>query len=698
MVALIVLLLAGLVSAGELDIAREALRDGLWEVARTHAAKVEGSEAKLVTVESYAREGRWEDVLKTLEANPDETGDAFVYYRALALARTGKSEAAAAALAGRGFADAAVGSRAQVLRAELARQAGRPAEVLKISLEGGFPSDEVEALMLVAWARKESGDADGAKEAWRKVLDAAAADERAVASAATELADAASLKKASARVRSASLRRAVGLRLGMALLADKETFDEGARTIRGLAKDSPDADGAKAAFLAMADGLMKREAWQEAADAYRNALEAWPETSKDVSVQEGYAWALRKQGKTEEALAAFGRAEAAATKDDDIARALLAQGEVLSELGRGADSMVKFRSVLEKYPGTPTGRVLKTKVELRELESEGRLLFRNFSFGEAQKKFAELAARAPEQRPRMDYFEMLCLYGQGQDGQAVAKAKALSAESADDVVRAEATLWLAKYTYNNADTPDKWRASGALFADYATNRAPASVRAPSALTWAARAALAAGDCKTAVELVTHLTKSYPEAPERTAAWLVQGQALVRLARHGEAIQVYEKVILAADATMDEQFRARWLKADAQFVMGADNPVRYQEALDGYRALLLGDTRSPDDRLEISFKIGRTLESLGRKDEAVDQYYAEVVLAFREGVRRRVAYSDASKGTFARAAYRLADEFERRGADDQALKVLNLVVSSGIGSVEAEAKRRIERLKKKGSLQ
>ena len=698
MVALIVLLLAGLVSAGELDIAREALRDGLWEVARTHAAKVEGPEAKLVTVESYAREGRWEDVLKTLEANPDETGDAFVYYRALALARTGKSEAAAAALAGRGFADAAVGSRAQVLRAELARQAGRPAEVLKISLEGGFPSDEVEALMLVAWARKESGDADGAKEAWRKVLDAAAADERAVASAATELADAASLKKASARVRSASLRRAVGLRLGMALLADKETFDEGARTIRGLAKDSPDADGAKAAFLAMADGLMKREAWQEAADAYRNALEAWPETSKDVSVQEGYAWALRKQGKIEEALAAFGRAEAAATKDDDIARALLAQGEVLSELGRGADSMVKFRAVLEKYPGTPTGRVLKTKVELRELESEGRLLFRNFSFGEAQKKFAELAARAPEQRPRMDYFEMLCLYGQGQDGQAVAKAKALSAESADDVVRAEATLWLAKYTYNNADTPDKWRASGALFADYATNRAPASVRAPSALTWAARAALAAGDCKTAVELVTHLTKSYPEAPERTAAWLVQGQALVRLARHGEAIQVYEKVILAADATMDEQFRARWLKADAQFVMGADNPVRYQEPLDGYRALLLGDTRSPDDRLEISFKIGRTLESLGRKDEAVDQYYAEVVLAFREGVRRRVAYSDASKGTFARAAYRLADEFERRGADDQALKVLNLVVASGIGSVEAEAKRRIERLKKKGSLQ
>ena len=46
---------AWLCRAGELDVAREALRDGLWEIARTHAAKVEGDAAKLVILESYAR-------------------------------------------------------------------------------------------------------------------------------------------------------------------------------------------------------------------------------------------------------------------------------------------------------------------------------------------------------------------------------------------------------------------------------------------------------------------------------------------------------------------------------------------------------------------------------------------------------------------------------------------------------------------
>ena len=49
-------------SAGELEIAKEALRDGLWEVARAHAEKAGGDEGRFVTLESYAREERWGDL------------------------------------------------------------------------------------------------------------------------------------------------------------------------------------------------------------------------------------------------------------------------------------------------------------------------------------------------------------------------------------------------------------------------------------------------------------------------------------------------------------------------------------------------------------------------------------------------------------------------------------------------------------
>ena len=71
--------------AGEMDVAKEALRDGLWEVARTHASRIEGDEAKLLILETYAREKNWEDLLKTLAQWGGVTGDGFAYYSARAL-------------------------------------------------------------------------------------------------------------------------------------------------------------------------------------------------------------------------------------------------------------------------------------------------------------------------------------------------------------------------------------------------------------------------------------------------------------------------------------------------------------------------------------------------------------------------------------------------------------------------------------
>ena len=684
--------LAWLGGAGELDVARNALRDGLWDVARTHAAKVEGSEARLLTVESYAREGRWEDVLKTLDALPDETGDGFVYYRALALARLERIGAAADLLATHAFADEAYVRSSLLQGADLARRADKPEGVLKAAAEKAFPTNDVNALTLLAWARSRTGDEAGARAAWQAILSEKDADEGAVAAAATNLGDVASLRLAHGRMKSAALKRSVGLRLGRELLGSSETFDEGARMIQALAKDQPDAGGAKEAFLALADACLKKDRAQEAADLYRKALEAWPETAKELSVLEGYAWSLRKTNRQEEALAAFGRAEEAAAGAEDRARALMAQGEVLTSLGRGGEAMAKYRVVLDKYPGTATGEKLRVVVELSELEAAGRALYRNFNFSDAQAKFAELSRRAPERRPRMEYLEMLCLYGQGRDDEAVAQARRLASESADASIRAEATLWLAKFSYNARD----WRAACDLFSSYAKDLAPASPRAPSALTWAARASFAAGDYPAAIAFVTQLTKDHPQAAERTAAWLIQGEALSQLARLDEAVQVFEKVILTGDATPDELSRARRLKADVLFVMGADNPARYGEALTGYRALLLGESQSPDDKLDISYKIGHTLEKLGKTDEAIDQYYSEVVLAFRER-QKTYAYADRSKGTFARAAFWLADEFERRGEDRRAEKMLSLVASSGVTAAQPEVKRRLARLKEKGNV-
>ncbi len=688
-------------SADDLDVARQALRDGLWEVARVHAAKAEGPEARLVTVESYAREGKWEEVLKNLDSEREAVGDGAAYYRALALLRLGRPAEASAALAEYATAvkpvkpdgEDAYESRFLLLRAEIARASGRAKEVIALAGEQGYPHDDVDAVMTLAWAKSEDGDKAGAERLWRAVVASTNVSDSALASAATNLGDVASLRNAQGRIESAPLKRAVGLRLGVKLIASDETFDEGADAIRFLAKDAPDADGAKAAFLLLADALSKRDRNQEAAEAYRAALEAWPEAARETAVHEGLAWALRKLGKTEESLDAFARAETVAESETDRARTLLEQGDVLASAGRGDEAMSKYRTVLAKYPETPSGRKLKVVVELRDLESKGRALYRNFHFGEAQQAFSELARRDPARAPRMSYLEVLCLYGQGRDDEAAQAARKLAAGSSDPDVRAEATLWLAKFCYNARS----WQESCNLFETYATNLVPSSVQAPSALVWAARAAFAARDHQRAISIVTTLATSYPDSPEKASGWLVQGEALVELARLDEAILVFGRLVLMEDAPAQTRFRARVLKTDVLFVMGADSPVRYREALDGYRELLQGESLTPDERLSLSFKVARTLEKLGRTEEATDQYYAEVVCAYRDGRERGVVYDEESAATFARAAFRLADEFERRGEGRRAGNMLRLVVRSDVVSAADEARRRLERLKRKGSL-
>ena len=57
------------------------------------------------------------------------------------------------------------------------------------------------------------------------------------------------------------------------------------------------------------------------------------------------------------------------------------------------------------------------------------------------------------------------------------------------------------------------------------------------------------------------------------------------------------------------------------------------------SFLFGDILTPSARLVVSFKIARALEKLKRMKEAVDQYYTQVVLAYRDGRQAKVRYDE-----------------------------------------------------------
>ncbi|MBR0198428.1 MAG: tetratricopeptide repeat protein [Kiritimatiellae bacterium] len=694
-IVLMLVLSISILRADELQIAKEALRDGLWDVARSHAEKLESDEARLVILEAYSKEKRWNDVLASLDKWRSEgkvdSADAFIYYRALALAENNETGKAKKILDEVEFKTAEYKELSARLKAQLYSAAGESKKALEAIEQSKLENASLNEKISIAEIMYSSGNKEGAKKIWQEVAAHTNEPGRAFAIAAALLEDMELLKIAAENSKSESTRRFAALKRARLLIKDAAHFEEGAKTIKSQVRDAPDSEGALDAAIALAEAYLDRESWQEAADAFRNILEIWPEASRRANVQEGAGWAARKLGKNEEALEAFSRAEEMATDDEAKAMAILETGDTLSDLAKGEEAMVKYRTILDKYPETKAANKLKEVVEKRDLETKGRKLYREYRFAEAEKVFAELGESDPELAPRAEFLQVLCLYGQGQDTEAEERAKKISESSSDLTIRAEATLWLAKLAFNS----QRWEESVKLFTQFA-EMSPDSPRAAGSLVWAARAAFSGSDFANSVKMVSTLLARYPDSSEKGRAYAVQGEALMELGRYDEAVLVFEMALLEGGLTAEERLNVEVLKADALFSMGADNPARYRAALDAYRAVRQGESLSPGMRLAISFKMGRTLEKLKRIDEAIDQYYAGVVLAYREGRLKGIAFDDEARAAFAKAAFRLADEYESRGKDFQAMHILELVIASDVPASD-EAEKRLERIQTKGKL-
>lgn len=638
-------------AAGELEIAREALRDGLWSVARAHAAKDGGEEARRLILESYAREGDWREMGRTLAGWTNAVGAVYDYYRAAA--------------------------------------AGDYFKALKILRDTGLAGADADTKMFEADMLLKAGERKAAEKLWREVVAMTNAGERAFTSAAANLGDVEVLRLAYAGASRVSVRRFAGVKLGELLLNDAAGRQEGEKLVRAVVKNDPDCEGAREAFLAIAAADIAAKRWREACDVYREAIETWPDCARSVQVQEGRGWASMESGRLDEALEAFRLVETLAADDERKARAVLKQGDVYAKMGKGEAAMERYRDVLDRFPDTAVAGKLSRIVYVRELEAKGRNLYKTYRFAEAREVFAEVAAEDPAKRSRMEFFEALCLYGQGLDDAALAKALAVSQSGSDPAVRADATLWAAKFLYNRGE----WKQAGRLFFSYADMNAGGAL-VPEALMWAARSAFSANDFRQAIQIATKLAQSHPASPQTVQALIVQGEALIELARFEEAALVLENAALAENAPERERIRARLLKADALFATGADSPARYTAALEAYRAVRFGGALDASGRIAVSFKIARTLEKLKREAEAADQYYTQVVLAYREARGRGEILDDSARAAFSRAAFRLADEYESRGRDYQAIHILELVATSDVPAA-GEAEKRIGRISMKG---
>ena len=722
---------------GDLDVARQALADGVWSSAlaaadnaasTTNAA--DRTEARLIALEALALLEDEVEIRRRLSVWEDETSERFRFWRIRSMIRVGDFDQARELMA-KPFLDESLALAAAMLKASILMASGKHQEALQtmsgldVGRESGLLGDD--ARLIVAEALCRTGERTKSHE----MLSVLAKD---------------------------SSRREIRLRAGYVLgfseMDESATYTSGVVRVRALLRAAPDDRMSENAAKAFADRLLKAGDAAGAEDEYRRYFEVFPSAAMDADLLERRGQALYKQGRHSESAGFFARAEQLVDSSADKSRLAYLQANAYLSAGKSIDAAESFgRSA--SYGGKDANRSLYSQADALErsgnvarafeiygelakngdlwgqkanlrlvsivarngrlgesidrytkiLESpgaltaediteaylgRGRACYRDYRFKEASADFKMVASRSPELADGMRFLMALCLYGAGRDVEAKNAAMELMNSTKDEDLRADLVLWCAKYEYNHGEYAD----AQSHFGEYALLRKGESSTAD-ALLWAARCASAQMEYAKAIEFATLAANSASSDKSLfIESLMVQGEAVMELGRYAEAVQLFDRVAnLAGEGPLAQ--KASILKADALYAMGAGDAGRYEEAIAAYRTLLDVGGLSPDRRIEVSFKIGRAQEKLRRTKEAMDQYYRNVVLVYSEEVSKGVLFGAPVRTFFSRAAFSLADYHAAAGDVSTVRKMLERIVEADVPASK-EAKRRLDELIAKGS--
>lgn len=804
-------------ATNDLEIARAALADGLWQIAESRAKLAQNDpatrdDARAVELEALAGQGNFLQIPLRIDSWQDAKGDRFRYWRAWSEFSAGHVAEARRLLDGK-FTEDEYAVRALRLSARVAATEGNLPEAVesfsraqamakgrvaianavewartvidedngKVSLKVLLDSKAVDgegpwgdaARMLAARLLERLGDLEGATKLWRRLYEGGTkTEESAFVEASLALAKAGSkdareiLSNAVIRAERSDLACRAGFAYGFIRLGDEKCARAGVDSILSLVNRFPDEAESRMALRRLADELLQLKDANGALKVLEMLPRTYPEFSHDVHVVEGRGWAFEALGRHSEAEGAFARAAAMASNAVDRARCTLKRADVLLASGRYADAAAvyaevkdesflrrarfgradallrsgekadalalyreisgeggdlavesglraasiasalgRYEEAVEIYTGILNAHKepFDEQMRVRSLEGRGRSYYNSLRFREARADFDAVAKLRPARVAEMKFFNALCSFGEGRGDEAEKEVRELLSNTPDTPLRNDLSMWLAQYCALKREN----KTAMAMFETCSTNRFAPPGRRIEALVRAARCATAAADYSAVLDFarraatnataVAAAKSATPETPWVAEAMVQQGEALMELGRADEAVLVFERASkIPAERTLLNRVAVQ--RADCLMAMGADDDRRYNQALDAYRAVLLEEDISASMRLETSFKIGRTLEKLRRGDEAMDQYFANVVVAYHDATHPadggRIQYFDGSARAFlARAVFILADHYEGRGELDQAIRVLGHLENAALPSSD-EARRRIARLKER----
>jgi TolA-binding protein len=432
-------------------------------------------------------------------------------------------------------------------------------------------------------------------------------------------------------------------------------------------------------LLKAGDAQLENGQHKAAAECYRRVINEFQESERvpDALYQLGQALARLKD--TAGALAAWGRVADEFPAHVLVDDALLQIAELRASMGQYGLAIESFNRLMKVHTNGPSYPAA--------LYGRGDAYYKQVDFRNALADFECMVARFPDHPQTEQAFvkKGLCYYWLGQDDKAVAVHREFAAKFTNSPLMPGVWFWLAKYEFNRGD----FAAAESAFIDVASAY-PSNSLADGALLWAGLSASKRKEYGRAVEVFTRLAKEYPDSQKIPEARFAQADALAEQHQYALAILIYDEIV-ARQPKGELAARAWGRKGDCQFMLGSEDRKRYEESIQSYKVVVGHEAALPELALQAEYKIGRSLEQLGRTDEAREQYYVRVVARYLHEREKGVWPTENAKMWFTRAALRTADILEAAGEWRQAVKVLERIVDAG--AEPDAAKERIQKIKK-----
>jgi len=538
-----------------------------------------------------------------------------------------------------------------------------------------------------------------------------------------------------------------GLKARLLLLSGQ--VEAGVELMRSVAAQVPDEARSAQLQLGLADGLAQLEQWEEAATEYQAWLDAFEGRPGSAEALAGYGWVLWSSGHPEEAATLYERAVDAEADPDrrlelqlkladaqfasrqfskakatyaagmermpadsesvgrtqlQLAETELALGEIeageirLIDLSRdetdssfSRSATMRLGMLYEERGALETameqyGRLIEACPEPEScseaLLARGLIRYRMGAFQSALDDFIRIRDEFPDTRPAAQSMFMRgwCLYLLGKDADALQVCEQFLEDYPESAFAPDVRFWLGEHAFNLRE----YEIAESRFASVASDH-PGSPRAADALYWAGRAATARRAYLEANEHYNSLMARYPDSTRLAGTFLAQGDVLSELGQFAAAILAFDEVLVKFPQ-QPEAMMAWGRKGDCQYTLGQDDPGRYEEALLSYRMLLDFAGAPVDLQLQAGYKIGRSLEKMGRSTAALDRYM-EVVYSFLQ----ETDAPDEATVWFTRAAFAAAALQEHAGQWKEAVGIYGRVADSGVAAAP-EARDRMDRIR------